>query len=634
MRNFAVKSGMTTEEIKVKIVSANKAYREGSPFMDDVSYDELLEKYRELVSDPEFETFAATLHERAGKAKLPYVMGSLSKLKCSEPETILKFVSKYAADGLNVSAKVDGISACLVYEKGRLVHAMTRGDGYEGEWLDDKIGLVKGIVQTLSEAVDVSIRGELVILKEDFAKMPGSSPRNVCAGIMNRKAGSKEWSEDDVRSVTFVPYTVLGPGLTKDEQFAELERLGFGTAWHRTFGPGYFESNGLDVVEELFKYATQDLPYEIDGCVVSSPSYRNEDKYRPDGQVAVKTNTMSAETTLVDVSWEGPSKNGTFFPVAVLEPVELGGAMVGRSTLNNLDYMAGLGVKYGCVVKVSKRGDIIPCVDEVVSTPDGATEIELPETCCCCGSRLVRDGVNLRCANPECRDQKIYQVESFIKKMGVKDASFKTLKNLGVDSYEKLVSFVPDKKKKTETKLARELVEKVFSRPERDIFCALNIRDLGETLQSRIVDFYGWDNVRTPGFGFEGLPDGVGRVTLDKFVAALPENLRVAGLFAKDVRYSGGSSSAAGTKPRLKPKGSVCFTGALGVPRGQASKMAEAAGYEVKNSVTKGLTYLVTPDPESGSSKNEKAKKYGTKVIDEAEFLKLVDLNDGSVAEL
>lgn len=623
---------MTKEEIRTRIVSANKAYREGSPFMDDVSYDELLEKYRELVPDPEFEAFAATLHEKAGKARLPFVMGSLNKLRCSEPETILKFVSKYAADGLNVSAKVDGISACLVYEKGRLIHAMTRGDGYEGEWLDDKIGLVKDVVQVLPENVDIAIRGELVILKDDFRSMPGANPRNVCAGIMNRKTGSKEWNEEDVKSVTFVPYAVLGPGLTKEEQFATLERLGFKTAWHRTFEPGYFESNGLDIVEELFKYATQDLPYEIDGCVVSSPSYQNEDKYRPDAQVAVKTNTMSAETTLVDVSWEGPSKNGVFFPVAVLEPVELGGAMVGRSTLNNLDYMASLGVKYGCVVKVSKRGDIIPCVDEVVSTPEGAAEIEYPDSCGCCGSALVRDGVNLRCANPECRDQKTYRVESFIKKMGVKDASFKTLKNLGIDSYEKLVAFVPDRKKKSGTKLADELVSKVFSRPERDIFCALNIRDLGETLQNRIVDFYGWENVKTPGFAFEGLPEGIGRVTLDKFIAALPENLKVAEMFVKDIRYSGGQTAEAVKKPVTK--GSICFTGALSMPRGQASKMAESAGYEVKSSVTKGLTYLVTPDPESGSSKNEKAKKYGTKVISEAEFLMLVDPNDGSVAEL
>lgn len=625
---------MTKEELKAKIVSANSAYRDGSPVMDDLSYDGLLEQYKELVSDSEFEEFVSTLHEKSGKAKLPYIMGSLTKLKCSEPETIVKFVEEKAKDGLNVSAKVDGISACLVYEKGRLVHAMTRGDGYNGEWLDDKIMFVKGVIAELPEKIDIAVRGELVILKDDFKKMSGSNPRNVCAGIMNRKADSKEWNEADIRMVTFVPYTVLGDRFGKDEQFAVLEKLGFSTAWHKTFAPGYFDENGLNVVDELFKYATQDLPYEIDGCVVSSPSYRNEDKYRPDCQMAVKTNTMSAETTLIDISWDGPSKNGVFFPVAILEPVELGGAMIGRSTLNNLDYIGGLGIKYGCTVRISKRGDIIPAVDEVVSVPDNAKDITYPDTCSCCGSPLVRDGVNLRCVNPECRTQKIYQIEHFIKKLGVMNASFKTLENLGIDSYEKLISFVPDKKRKSETKLAKELETKVFTRSQIDIFSALNIRDLGETLQKKIVDFYGWDNINTRGFRFEGLPDGIGGVTLGKFIEAYEKNLEITRMFAADPRYSYSVSAKESAKARGSAKGSVCFTGSLSIPRGDASKLAEAAGFEVKSSVTKGLTYLVTPDPNSGSSKNEKAKKYGTKVIDEAEFMKLVDPNACSVADL
>ena len=621
------------EKLKAKIAAANKAYREGAPIMDDPSYDALLEKLSLYVPGDEYNAFVETLHEKAGKAKLPYVMGSLQKLKCSEPETVRKFLAAKVEGPLNVSAKVDGISACLVYENGRLAHAMTRGDGYEGEWLDDKIRFVKGVLREVDAPdAELAVRGELVIFKDDFASMDGTSPRNVCAGIMNRKAGSKEWREEDFGKVTFVPYTILGSKYTKAEQFAELERMGFSTAWHRDFPAGYFEENGLDVVAELFKYATQDLPYEIDGVVVSSSGYRNEDKYRPDAQMAVKTNTLAAETRLIDVSWEGPSKNGVFFPVAVLEPVEIGGSVISRSTLNNLDYIAQLGVMYGSVVRVAKRGDIIPAVEAVVSTPDDALPIKPPDGCSCCGGPLVRDGVNLRCANPDCPDQKTYQVEHFIKKLGVMNASFKTLKNLGIDGYEKLIAFAPGKKK-TEAKLAAELRDKVFSKAPDEIFCALNIRDLGETLQRKIIDFYGWENVRTPGFGFEGLPEGIGEVTLAKFRDALAENLRVTALFEADPRYSW-SPAAAAPKAAAPKKGSVCFTGALSIPRGQAAALAEKAGFEVKGSVTKGLTYLVTPDPESGSSKNEKAKKYGTKVIDEAGFMKLVDVNVASIDAL
>ena len=631
---------MNKEDLKAEIIEANEHYRAGCQIMDDLSYDELLEQYKTLVQPEEYDSFIRTLHEKSGKVKLPYLLGSLTKLKCQEPESIAKFIAKYAPDRLHVSAKVDGISACLIYKDNKLVHAATRGDGEFGESLDDKIRFVKGVGLELPLPVkkDLAIRGELVILKKDFESMDGTNPRNVCAGIMNRKRTSKEWNEGDLYKITFIPYTVLGNEYTKAEQFQLLKDCGFQTAWNTTLQGYTYELLKKDpaaLADLMFKYATQDLPYEIDGVVISDTTYRNEDKYYPNAQAAVKTNTMVAETTLIDVSWEGPSKDGIMFPVAVFEPTPLGGATITKATLNNLDYIDGLGLKYGCRIRISKRGDIIPAVDAVVSTPAGAKDIERPNECPCCGYELVRDGVHLRCTNPCCRVQNIYRVEHFIKKLVVMNVSFKTLENLGIDSYRKLVAFVPNKKYKVETNFAEELKTKVFTKSPVDIFCALNIRDLGETLQRKIVDFYGWENItKDPAlFEFKGMPEGIGEITLNKFKDCYKENIEIVKMFTADNRYS---FTGKVTEPKRKTavKGSVCFTGALSIPRGDASKLAEAAGYEVKNSVTKGLTYLVTPDPNSGSSKNEKAKKYGTKVIDEAEFMKLVDLNAGSVMDL
>ena len=630
---------MNIEELKSEIVEANEAYRIGCPTMDDLSYDELLEQYKELVSPEEYDSFVRTLHEKSGKVKLPYLLGSLTKLKCQEPDAIMKFTARYAPDRIHVSAKVDGISACLVYKANKLVHAATRGDGEFGESLDDKIRFVKGVVPELPLPAkkDLAIRGELVILKKDFEDMDGTNPRNVCAGIMNRKQTSKEWNELDLYKVSFIPYAVLGEEYTKEEQFRLLEDCGFNTAWH-TVVQGYtyevLKKDPNALADLMFKYAMQDLPYEIDGVVISDTKYRNEDRYYPNAQAAVKTNTMIAETTLVDVSWEGPSKDGIMFPVAIFEPTPLGGAMITKATLNNLDYIDGLGLKYGCRIRISKRGDIIPAVDAVISTPAGAKDIERPKECPCCGSELSRDGVNLRCANSNCRTQKIYRIEHFIKKLGVMNASYKTLDNFGIDSYEKLLSFRPNPGKAMEKKLADELVNKVFRKSPEDIFAALNIRDLGEKIQKKIIGFYGWKNISDPNFGFEGgLPSGIGDITLSKFKDARLENLRVTGMFVKDIRYSW-TESAEPVRKQACAKGSICFTGALSIPRGQAAKLAEDAGFEVKNTVSKGLTYLVTPDPNSGSSKNEKAKKYGTTVIDEATFIELVKTNDDSIMDM
>lgn len=630
---------MNIEEFKSKIVEANEFYRIGRPIMDDLSYDELLEQYKELVSPEEYDSFVRALHEKSGKVKLPYLLGSLTKLKCQEPDAIMKFAVRYAPDRIHISAKVDGISACLIYKANKLVHAATRGDGEFGESLDDKIRFVKGVALELPLPVkkDLAIRGELVILKKDFEDMDGTNPRNVCAGIMNRKRTSKEWNEYDLAKVTFIPYTVLGNEYTKAEQFQLLKDCGFNTTWHTTLQGYQYELIRNDpkaLADVMFKYATQDLPYEIDGVVISNANYRNEDKYYPDRQAAVKTNTMIAETTLVDVSWEGPSKDGIIFPVAVFEPTPLGGAMITKATLHNLDYIDGLGLKYGCRIRISKRGDIIPAVDAVISTPNGAKDIERPAECPCCGSELSRDGVNLRCANPNCRAQKIYRIEHFIKKLGVMNVSYKTLDNFGIDSYEKLLSFRPSPNKAMEKKLVEELSNKVFTKSPEDIFAALNIRDLGEKLQKKIIEFYGWNNVSDLAFGFNGgLPSGIGDITLAKFKEARLENLRVAGMFTKDVRYSWTESTAI-PRRQTAVKGSICFTGALSIQRSQAAKLAEAAGFEVKNTVSKGLTYLITPDPNSGSSKNEKAKKYGTTVIDEAAFMELVKTNDDSIMDM
>lgn len=278
---------MEIEKLKAEITEANASYRVGRPVMDDLSYDELLEQYKSLVSADEYESFARTLHEKPGKVKLPYLLGSLSKLKCQEPETIAKFVAKHAPDRLHISAKVDGISACLVYRNGVLVHAATRGDGEFGESLDDKIRFVKGVAEELRLPVkkNLAIRGELVILKKDFEDMDGTNPRNVCAGIMNRKRTSKEWNELDLYKVSFIPYAVLGSEYTKEEQFRLLEDCGFTTAWHVTLQGYQYENVKKDpqgLADLMFKYATQDLPYEIDGVVISDPDYRNEDKYYPD----------------------------------------------------------------------------------------------------------------------------------------------------------------------------------------------------------------------------------------------------------------------------------------------------------------------------------------------------------------
>lgn len=594
--------------------------------MSDAAFDDLVEQYQKLASEEEFSSFRDSLHEVAGKSKHPYVMGSLNKLKAERRDDVLKFIRENVTSKLNVSAKVDGISCRLHYSKdGKLASASTRGDGYFGEDLTRKISFVNNIMKEVKTQHELDIRGELVILKRDFEKVAGmfANPRNATAGIMNKK----DWTEDELRLVTFVPYTILGSMYAKSEQFNVLEKLGFKTAWHVDIAK---EDVDDSIVDKLLQLLSQDYEYEVDGLVLSDSCYVNEDKYRPDKQVAFKANQLVATTTVVDISFEGPSKDGQFIPVAVLEPVELGGSVISRATCHNLRYLAEKGIKYGSVVRLLKSGDVIPKIIEVIDNSN-ATDIEFLEECPCCGAKLANDGLNLKCTSKTCTAKTVEQVTQFIKKLGCKHVSNATLEKLGILNFEDLVKFMPDKKHKSEAKLYDELAAKVFTRSRKDLLAATNFTGLSEKLVGKIVDFYGFDNIEKS--IYNGLPDGIGELTLSKFKDDILDNLKTVDMFLKDSRYNclelskSSSSNANGM--------SVCFTGKLStMSRPEASKVAEAAGYEVKNVVTIGLTYLVTNDASTSSSKGKNARKLGVNIISEEEFLKMCSNTASDIMEL
>lgn len=615
---------MKPEELKKKIISANSAYRFGTPTMSDQAFDDLVDEYEKLVSADEFNEFRDSLHEVKGKVKHPFIMGSLDKIKAEDQPATVKFLSSLG-DKVNVSAKVDGISCRLHYENGKLASASTRGNGEYGEDITDKIFEVNGVPKILRETTDtIDIRGELVIVKDDFEqlnaslKKPYANARNAVAGIMNKK----DWTKSEVRFVSFIAYTILGKKFTKSEQFDWLLKSNsFIPAWHEDIELSKIKNPA----EWLFNKASADYPYDTDGLVICAQSYVNEDKYRPDMCKAYKINQLVAETTVIDVKFEGPSKGGLFVPVAILEPVNLGGAMISRCTLHNIDNIEALGLKYGSRVKLVRSGDVIPKILAVVSTPANAVDVQPPTECSACGSKLVLNGVNWRCINPDCGDQKLHQAVHFIKKLGVKSASEATFKKFGISNIRDVLKFKADLKKKSEKKLADELEAKVFVRDRQELLAAMNFDGLGETLINKIVDFYGYDNIKA-GKPYVGLPSGIGEATLQKFKDSIQENLETVDMFINDKRYNCLKSSGNSlSKAEANKNGmSVCFTGKLDtMSRNDASEKAEAAGFEVLGGVKKGLTYLVTNTPDSGSSKNRKAQELGVKVINEQQFLAL-----------
>jgi len=261
-----------------------------------------------------------------------------------------------------------------------------------------------------------------------------------------------------------------------------------------------------------------------------------------------------------------------------------------------------------------------------------------PVTCSCCGSDLVREGPFLFCKNDNCIDKTTNQVADFIKKLGVEFASFKTLQNFGIHNINDLVNFRANPKYKSEVKLETELYNKVFTRSKRDIFCALNMKDLAEISLNNIVDFYGWEkieNCEIETFTFSTLPSGIGDISMNKFIDSYRKNLELTNMIVSDKRYHYVEVEASTFKKDNIILGSICFTGALNtMSRTEASKLAESKGYEIKSGVSKGLTYLVQADKNSTSSKSKKAASLGTKILGEEEFLKLMNGEQMNIDDL
>lgn len=621
------------EKLKMEIINANVAYRSGKPIVSDFEYDDKLDTLRVHISDEEYDKFVNTLNEGAietecNKIKHPFIMGSLDKIKSDDIDSLTTFIQGYSnkGDTFNISAKVDGISCRIRYVNGLLKEAVTRGDGYEGIDCTEKVKLIRNVPTRLNTPLTIDVRGELVILKNiDMGST--KNKRNICAGIINRKV----FNPTDMFPISFIAYTILGQEYTKKEQFTLLNTLGFKTA--KSYDYPIEEINA----DKLTELALVDYPYDIDGLVIcNSNAYNELDSYRPKNTKAFKINQLSATTTLTNVVFEGPSKDGYMIPVAEFEPIELGGATIRRATLHNLDYINNLGLKLFDKIVVKKMNDIIPAVTEVIEHSDSNNEISIPKVCPCCGAELVNDGINYRCMNTEgCLSQNYYKMERFVKKVGIEYLSFRTLESLGISSIEKLLAFVPNSAYKSEVLIFNNICSHLFSHTEKELFCAMNFIGLSEKLLSKIVDFYGLDTIKKvvserdinglSATTFKQLksclPEGIGETLLQKFADNVVQACNNLALIVNDSRY---------VPIKEEPvehvvNGSVCVTGKLSFgSRDAFLKMAKEHGYDNKSSVCAGLTYLINNDNTSTSSKNLKAKKLGIKIITEDEFMKLI----------
>jgi DNA ligase (NAD+) len=409
------------EELAARLTELRGAYYQGAPLVADADYDALEDELRSLLAEhPELTPDPNPLEQVGAPAVLHapvrHSRPMLSLEKATTPEQVASFFARFPGQPVVVMPKLDGLSLALVYERGRLARAVTRGDGTTG---DDVTPLVRALSEGVPDRIDADgrteVRGELVMLRSTFAAYnaehpdkPLINPRNAAAGTIR----AKDPATVKGRNLRFFAFDLY----VEDGASADLEKalrdLGFDAADMRHCD----DAEAAQAVIGEIEAQRNDLDYDLDGAVLrladrNAYAAAGTRSSSPRGALAFKFAAEEKTTVLADVVWD-VGKIGKVAPVAVLEPVFVGGTTVTRATLANQEVIRARDVRIGDTVLVRRAGDVIPFVAGVLDASKRTgeeREIEPPATCPSCSQPLTEQGNSreLYCTNVACPAQTV-----------------------------------------------------------------------------------------------------------------------------------------------------------------------------------------------------------------------------------
>lgn len=626
------------DELEAEILRHNRLYWEQqAPEISDYDYDRLVVRLRQLAPDSPVLQELGEREERLGEP-VQHQTPMLSLDKCYAGAEAEEWGAKIEGDFV-VMPKMDGIACSLRFdERGRLKLAATRGTGFIG---DDVTVNARGIRDIPARVArpEVEVRGEVYMRLSVFAayKDRFSNPRNLTAGAMKQKDAQKSAAY----GLSFAAYDVLGTGLaTEVEKFEWLAAQGFPRIDYLVVGKGR-----LQEAYDEFAARRPTLDYEIDGVVFRANLVAEQQRlgltaHHPRFALAYKFQGESGRTRLSDIEWS-VSRTGAITPVALVEPVQLSGAQVSRASLHHPGYVKKLGLGKGCEVLVTRRGGVIPKV-EAVLTP-GGEPLEPPTHCPSCGSPTRWDGDFLFCSKPEsCRTARIGELEHFCsvtELLGFGERLLAAGYDAGVlrspvDLYTVTAAQLGQLERVGE-KTAQNLLAQVESRrtlPLATFLRALGVAELGSHVSALLAQQYGsLDRIRT--LSVEELANlhSVGEIIARSVVEGLRARAPLVDALLAQVTVS--VPEQATSEGPLSGQ-SFVFTGKLdSMDRKVAQAEVRRLGAQTPSAVTAQLSYLVVGEEKDGgeSSKLKSAKKHVAKgaairVLDEAAFLKLLEV--------
>jgi len=651
------------------------------PLISDAAYDSLFheltkleEQYPDLITkDSPSQRVGAKPAEKFEKVWHETRMLSINDVFNHEElqkweERLVRMGAKGAIEkfGYFVELKMDGLAVSLVYENGILAQGATRGDGTIGEDVTGNLKTIDSIPLRLREHGDLKkylcnrgtagalhgrfeVRGEAFLSKADFEKLNSdrqkkrlpkyANPRNIAAGSI-RQLNPKITAE---RDLDFFVYAVPSKiGFDKHHQEHELAAcLGFKTNRENKL------CKNLKEVEEYLKHwekARKHLPYQTDGVVVILDDKKAFERLgvvgkAPRAMIAYKFAAEEATSIIKDIIVQ-VGRTGKLTPVAVMEPTLVAGSTVSRATLHNADEIKRKDIKIGDTVIIRKAGDVIPEVVEPIKKmrTSHEKEFKMPKTCPICGGKVVKkEGeVDYYCLKKNCAIRQKRQLEFFVSKNAF------DIDGLGPKILEQLIEtgLVEDPtdifKLKAEDleplerfaeKSAENIVEAIEKSKEIPLerfLYALGIRHVGGQTAVDIAEQFGTiESVlklkKEDLDQLYGIGEAVGNSFEEYF--SNKKNLEM----IEKLRHLGVKIKPFHSPVRVKKLGGKSFvvTGSLeSMPRDDAQKKIVQFGGKVHSSITSKTDYLIVG--EEPGSKLDKAKRLGTKIISEKEFLKMI----------
>ena len=629
---------------------ASLYYEQDAPVVSDAEYDALYDELRRLEESEGYSLKNSPTHRVGGAPQKKFeqskhLLRLYSLDKCQSIDEFYEWCARTEKvvsplPTLTAEYKFDGLTLNLLYDNGKLVQATTRGDGVTGEIVTAQVRTISKLPREIEYKGKIEVQGEGILRLSNFNKYnltaidPLKNARNGVAGAI-RNLNPAVTAE---RNISFFAYNVGYSDKTFETQKDIRDFL---------IEQG-FETEGdfalVSTREEIEEYINRaedmrsGLDYLIDGLVfkVNNLAYRDELGYTekfPKWAIAYKFKADEMTTILNDVVWQ-VSRSAKLNPLAILEPVDIGGVTVKKATLNNYGDILRKNVKIGDRVFIRRSNDVIPEIMGAAETYDHSKQVEKPTVCPACGAPVKEVGAFLYCTGEHCAPQVISALDHFASKdaMDIEGFSEKTAEQfyneIGLRTLVDLMNLKPEDifglegfGDKKISNLIGSIEKSKKTTADRFLY-ALGVDGIGKkTAKDLIKRFRTLKNLAEATEDELASVDGIGGILAKNIVdyfsdednRKLVADLLESGIILEEKEEIDGALKGlkfvlTGSLPTLK--------------RGEATLLIEQNGGEVASSVSKTVDIVLAG--EDAGSKLQKAEKLGIKIISEDEFLSMI----------